>query len=375
MLLKLGEHFKAATPSLVRGVCIVLVAAWASATIGASVVGRTISGLALDSLLRSEPPVNEDRVVLIDITEDDYANIFRRRRPLDPATILEMVRGAISGGASLVAVDIDTSDWPPSVSLDLQPDAAVVWAADFYYQRRGLRREQVMSSALGKPLRGPDSTTECYGVPALGEEAGVVRWFYSGMAAGSLMMPSFVDQVVYRSQHRSCLKEGTGDELNIIDFSARVPAETASTLLKESRALNWKVARAYERKIVIIGGSFHNGDDLKETPVGPMSGLEINGEAISSALHGKTHIEVGEFQAVGADILIGIILVLIGLVGRRAQITATVATAIISCYFSLYLFRQYYLFLSFIPICMGIIVHLYLDSHFHGHGAAVARVQ
>ena len=317
--------------------------------------------------------MDEDRVILIDVTEEDYANIFHRRRPLDPAIILEMVRGAISGGASLVAVDINTSDWPPGISLDLQRDAAVVWAVDYHYQRVGLHRERVLSSLLGKPLLGSGSTTECYGVPALGEEAGVVRWFYSGMAVGSLTVPSFVEQVVYRSQHRSCLEEGAGDDLNVIDFSSRIPAETASTLLKEARSPNWKAARAYERRIVIIGGSFHSGDDLKDTPIGPMSGLEINGEAISSVLHGRTHMEVGEFPAVVADVLIGMVLVLIGLFGRRAQIVATVAAVVISCFFSLYMFRQYYLFLSFVPICMGILVHLHLDKFFHRRdGVAVS---
>lgn len=348
--------------ALIQGAVITVVAACASATIGGSLIGRTISSFTLDSLIRSSRSVPEPRVVLVDITEGDYSSIFHRKRPLDPATILEMIRAAVDGGARLVAIDISTEDWPADTSLNLQQNAAVVWAEDFYTQpnRRGV--QFILPPLLGKPL---PSVRECYGVPALGEEAGVVRWFYSGITIGNSVVPGFVEQIVFRSQHDSCLTEPLNEERRIISFSAQISTETASTLLAEARSRNWKGSHVYDGKILILGGSFHGGADVRETPVGSRSGLDINGQAVASILQGTAHREVSELWAVIGDFLIGMVIVLTGLFGHRAQFAATVITFVLSGFLSLYLFRQYYLFLSLVPICVGIFAHLYLEKRFH----------
>lgn len=350
--------------SLVQGVLITLVAACASGTIGASFLGRAISSFTLDSLIRNTPLNPENKVVLIDITEEDYDNIFHRKRPLDPALILEMVRGAVDGGAKLVAIDISSEDWPANTNLNLQPNAAVVWAEDFYTPPNQHNQELILSPLLGEPLT---STRECYGVPALGEEAGVIRWFYPGLTIGNSVVPGFAEQIVYRSQHDSCLTEPPDEQRRIIAFSAKIPTETASTLLAEARLKNWKGSHAYDGRILILGGSFHSGADVRETPVGSRSGLDINGQAVASLLEGTAHRELSERWAVIIDFCLGIIIVLTGLLGHRLQLAAVLIAMLLSAFLSLFLFRQYFLFLSFFPICIGIFAHIYLENRFHRH--------
>src|SRR6266446_7076935 len=97
---------------LIQGLFIFVVALFFSLSISETVVGTLLAQWTLDRFIRLDPPRQEDQIVLIDITEEDYSTIFGRRRPLDPATVVELVRAAHLAGAKVIAVDINTADWP-----------------------------------------------------------------------------------------------------------------------------------------------------------------------------------------------------------------------------------------------------------------------
>jgi CHASE2 domain-containing sensor protein len=348
------------TKNLVQGVVIFLISLFFSLAIGESIFGKLLAQWTLDRFIRSDTRTIEDQIVLIDITEEDYNQIFSRRRPLDPATIIELVHAAYVAGAKLIAVDISTADWPEEsekLISRVPPKAAVVWARSFYLDHQSQKPNRRLERLLGDV---GTSTSECYGVPALGQEAGIVRYFYSGLKIG-IWQPSFINQIVHRSEHGSCLPPSDRDEeRRIINFSAQIRTESASTLLAQSRQKDWGRRPEYEDKILILGGSFHSGSDTSVTPVGAMSGLEIVGQALSSAMRRNARKELGKGYSVLIDAGIGVVLFVVGLCGRRAQLVVTVTFVLLLGYFSLYVFRQYYLFVSFIPFVLGVLAHMCL---------------
>ena len=350
---------------LARGGVIMLLALLASWGSGASALGHFSGRLFLDPLIRWDAPIDETEIVLVDITEDDYEKVFKKSRPLDPATIVDLITAAHAGGAKLIAVDISTADWPRDwekrKGVKPLPLARIVWARGFYQERDQRRAEYVLEPILG----GVHSAeTECYGVPALAQEAGIVRSFYSNLAIGSHVEPSFVQQIVYRTTHDSCLAADEGGETEIIiNFSSRIRSESASTLLAESRQPDWGRRPEYADKIVILGGTFHSGADIHDTPLGTKAGFEIIGQAVSSVRRGNFHSELGETLSLLIDLVIGVGLLIGGIfVKAWVRVFAYVAMAA-ALFLSLYLFRQYYLFVSFLPFIVGILAHYRLEQY------------
>jgi CHASE2 domain-containing sensor protein len=175
-----------------------------------------------------------------------------------------------------------------------------------------------------------------------------------------MWVPSFIDQIFYRSENGSCLQPQERDEeLRIIDFSAQIRTESASTLLKQSKQEDWGRRLEYADKILIIGGSFHSGSDMSLTPIGVMSGLEIAGQALSSILRRKAGKELGKLYSVLIDAGFGLLLFTVGLWRRYARLFLAIVIVVLVVLLCVYAFRQYYLFVSFIPFVMGSIVHVW----------------
>jgi hypothetical protein len=346
----------------VQGGIITLLAFLASISMGASIIGQTLGRLTLDQLILLDRPVDEDQIVLIDITEKDYTDIFYRKRPLDPKTIVNLITAAHMAGAKLIAVDISTADWPPNWQTPktmLPSGAAIVWARSFYRDIHQPHAQYSLESLLG----GVDPNQHCYGVPRLGEEGGVVRTFYSGMQISGKSEPSFINQIVYRSSHKSCLTEDPADEkMSIIAFSSKMHVESASTLLKQFEQKDWDGHTIYGGKIVILGGSFHSGSDILDTPKGVESGLEVTGQAVSSAIRNNARTQLGEWSSIWIDLGFGILLLLAGIFGRFVQGWVTFASLVLLGIVSVIAFRQYYLFVSFLPFVVGIMVHVILEG-------------
>ena len=358
-----GGSLTARRREFVRGGVFTLLALLASWGSGTSALGHYAGRLFLDPLIRWDAPIDETAIVLIDINEEDYEKVFRKSRPLDPATIVDLITAAHAGGARLIAVDISTADWPRDwekhKGLKPLPPARIVWARGFYQERNQRSAAYRLEPILGGVT---SAAGECYGVPALAQEAGTVRSFYSNLAIGSRVEPSFVQQIVYRFEHDACLAVEEDDETEIIiNFSSRIRSESASTLLAESRQPDWGPRPEYAGKIVILGGTFHSGADVHETPFGTKAGFEIIGQAVSSVRRRNFHRELGETPSLLIDLIISIVLMIGGIYVKAWVRTLAWAATCGALILSLALFRQYYLFVSFLPFIVGILAHYSLE--------------
>lgn len=345
---------------LVHGFGIYVLASLLSIGFGESFIGRELSRFTLDQFLGWRAPEKDDRIVLIDITDDEYRVLFHRRRPLDPKVIFELIRAALQGGAKLIAVDISTEDWPDEwtdAADTLPADTRVVWARSFHV-KPGKSERMVLDPFLGGHER---AAKECYGIPALGEAAGVVRWFYPSMEIAGERHPAFVQQILHRLEKHSCLTEpGEDRHPLIIDFAVQLHHEAASSLLRKSAEADWAARQEYAGKIVILGGSYHAGEDLHVTPIGRLSGLELNGYALWSALSGRERHELTMGWAIAVDLGVGLALMLYTIFGRHPQLPIILMAVVLFFLLSL-LAWQYNLFLSFVPMAGGVILHWYIE--------------
>jgi len=64
----------------------------------------------LDTQMRLDLPATESQVVIVDIGQEDYEEIFdAKTRPLDPSGLQRLADAIAAGGPCAVGVDIDTS--------------------------------------------------------------------------------------------------------------------------------------------------------------------------------------------------------------------------------------------------------------------------
>jgi CHASE2 domain-containing sensor protein len=70
-----------------------------------------------------------DRVAVVVITDQDYANIFRRRSPLDRKKVEDLVRAIDQARAAVIGVDTLTEEWPLGAAAKLEKEvrSPIVW--------------------------------------------------------------------------------------------------------------------------------------------------------------------------------------------------------------------------------------------------------
>jgi CHASE2 domain-containing sensor protein len=301
----------------------------ASTLLARSEFGRVIDEKILDLFIKNEEPLVENGLILVDINDDDFEKIFQGRRPLDPGKIGALVKAAAQGGSKLVAIDIDTEDWPPGAwqevakGLELPDNFALVWARDSNLEESPEGDRLVPEPLLGD--KSPNLQQNCSGYPFLGEQAGIVRWFYLSSVVDGRLAPSFVAQIEHKlSQKRSqsdCLTQASDERRYVINFSYRLPKVPASALFDPDKVLGWA-----GDAVVIIGGSFHQSGDRKHTPLGMRSGLQINGLALATLMNRQSRelkYELGEQWAVLIDVLFAALLVFCAVLSSRLAFWAT----------------------------------------------------
>ena len=71
---------------------------------------RGFETTGLDTWLRLIKPIEPQFVCVVTINDDDYLTIFGGKSPLDPKTVMTLIRAIADGKPTVIGVDIDTSD-------------------------------------------------------------------------------------------------------------------------------------------------------------------------------------------------------------------------------------------------------------------------
>lgn len=361
-------------------VCIALAA---TALLHWTQVVRGYERANLDSLYvlaGGEPP--SEKVIVVAITDDDYAQKFGGRSPLDRETVEKLIRGIGKAGAAVIGVDIFTEDWPDGTASALENEVKVpiVWIRDVAIESGPIVRE--------KTLAGLRRDWGCQGPGVLFLTAGVAREYGSRVAiagdqgVGSFTVPSFtrvIERVYDHHSNQSCAprEEGRGPETEkeFIPFLGPPPTHrrvSASAVMAGMGQDGWEKSALMKGRIVLLGGSFEASRDYYHTPFQErVYGVDIQADILAADLSRGSVGEAGWIMLMVIDAAIGLGLVAIGwLIGRPWILVATVGVVLLVSVGSVFLFEYLGFYLSFIPVLVGVAFH-FLVEHVRDYRALV----
>ena len=285
---------------------------------------------ALDSFLlagRSRPSKD---IYIVEITEDDYRDIFQGRSPLDVAEVRRILTLVQQGSPSVIGVDLDT--YSSEYSKGNFPEA--VWVRDALSNceqdadlegtgkdrpsthAKGLRRFGFLGGHFTEIEKsGRVETTPRSGLSLFPlDRDGVVRRYRAAYFSDQSDPPSsrkgLVDSfpqavlIAHRTARGAMVREpgesprptheahsGSGHEEEglILNFSGDrydFPRMSVRQLKQAAERPFWSTSSPLRGRIVLVGGTYRAARDLYFTPVGPRYGVEITAQAIQSELSG-----------------------------------------------------------------------------------------
>ncbi|MCY7346451.1 MAG: CHASE2 domain-containing protein, partial [Pyrinomonadaceae bacterium] len=199
--------------------------------------------ISLDTQMRLDMPDEESDVVVVDITQQDFEQIFAgQTRPLNPDALQRVIAAIAKGQPCVIGVDIDTS-FPQFANFKVSENMSnVVWSRETAEIPENINEKAVPLDVLGG--QNPEYNKKS-GIPFLIDDAKKVPRFYTRLiktTEGDL--PSFAWAIFKEGKSRNCANlnfpdlEETQDQF-IIGYSrgkkgAGRTRITASNILKFS---------------------------------------------------------------------------------------------------------------------------------------------
>jgi CHASE2 domain-containing sensor protein len=374
----------------------------------------------LDTLLRLHGRQMSTRVVLVEITDEDYKDpkLFAGKSPLSNEQLLKLVSSIQNYHPAAIGMDFDTSseDWcavdasslahvlpPPTSGPAILPP--VVWAEI----PSNVEEQLKLSPVLGGMLQNHDFV----GVPRFPVDSdGLVRRYESEFrVTGSLegcpkqssvlhahapeipavldtnsdnagndrdSMVSFaravlrhacLDSAINCSSLRADLRHPVifnfyGDRYRFPIIQSHEFVGPSADALADDKSIHRHRQDLLKDKIVLIGGNFTAARDVYMTPLGEMAGVELIALAIDSDFDGGIR-ETQKWLEKCADILVGSLIVLVYFYYRRrprfAMMLSLVGVPMVAIAFSLLLFRTAAYWFNFMPIIIGMVLHQMLE--------------
>ena len=333
---------------------------------------KELETTVLDAQMKMDMPAEESNVVIVDITEEDFQELFKgQTRPLNPIALQRLIEAIAAAHPCVIGVDIDTS-FDQFKDFNVSDKYKLV---DFVWSRHSEvsddeEQKVVPSKVLG---RQDPKLDEKSGLPTVEEEKGVIR-FYSRLTQTTQgVLPSFAWAVFKEAKSRKCeginfpnLEETT--EPLIISYSrgadgdgrARIPAAHVLRFAEH----NWPNDSLIRNKIVLLGGSYLR-EDKSDTPLGPMNGVEINANVIESDLRNKGIKPPAFLSIILLQIFDGILLITIFQIfsWRKAALLSLPVIIFLSLACSFFTYHSLSHWMFFVPVMIGIaLTELFEDA-------------
>jgi Predicted transmembrane sensor domain len=345
-----------------------------------------LESLARDFAARTRSVPDLDAITIVTITNDDYANLFRSRSPLDPDALGRIIRAAAAGRPRVIAVDIETSDTSfarlrPVVDSLRRAGTALVFARDAIpcaEEAAGGARDRaahVPCSAdaddpqfiplgvlgSGAIARSDDSVPT--GLPTMElDPKSTVRYYRQVVAvAGGDDMPAFAT-AVRRAYEGPANRTRADSSRRLITFHGGATGTwriTAAELLRLCTLPDSR-RRMLEGRIVMIGGSFRAARDVHHTPVGLLSGIDIQAQTLETELRGggqdvPSTLALGVTQFVATGL---IVLLMFHFAPARAAAALVVAVPLLSMIGSRLVTRSWVDgVMYFLPLFLLLVLH------------------
>ncbi len=337
----------------------------------------------LDSLPSTLTSTPTDDLVIIAIDNDDYAQMFRRTSPLNPARVNQIVEAIQTFDPKVIGIDLDTEDWNPRDAAAVRSTPGrLVWARLFDADATGPLRISKLDKVLGS-----NGDQVCFGLTAMQADSDLrvrqypieYHWTHDGETSAYPSFPVVVHHLVsdgtcpkagdpqveegrteanwdenrllirYRGQRHEIRKISAGALMDTRVLASQAPTNPA---VERMRTL-------LSGHTVLLGGTYSAGRDSYPTPVGMLPGVEILGQAILTATEGPIR-EAGS-GLTWFDISLGMALLLLSLNHPKLSAGINVALLLLLIPISGWLFRSFAFFLDTIPVQIGMLLH----SNFH----------
>ena len=369
----------------------------------------------LDTFLRLHSRQMSDRVVIVEITNEDYKdpNLFGGKSPLNNEQLLKLVSTVQTYRPAAIGMDFDTAskDWCHIESSQLEKalppfTPAVVWAE----VPDNLEEPVRLSPVLGGMLQDRNYA----GIPRFPIDAdGMVRRYESkfhvtgsleacpkqflperdpsskptGAAAtaesddaksNQVSMASFARAVLHHACNNPKMDCSSlhqefdhpvifnfyGDRYRFPIVQSREFIGPSADALSRDENVRHRREDLLKDRIVLIGGNFSAARDVYMTPLGEMAGVELLALAIESDFGGGIR-ETQKWLEKLADFIVGSLIVLIYFYYRRrprfALAFSLIGIPFVATAFSLLLFRTAAYWFNFMPIIIGMVLHQMLE--------------
>ena len=285
----------------------------------------------LDRLQRTAAPVAANRVVLVLVSDRDYAEIFNQISPLDPQKVAQIVQAICRFGPRVVGVDLLTADWTLEDRERTKSfgSCPVRWIADVADVGRDADGPTGLTPVvLGKVLGESTATSAaCWGLSALQPDAdGVVRRYTTHQPAviADSSNPRPVRNIALALakgpwsasecpsdsppegwERRKKIPFSHGDAFRrthaklVLDSMDRQQQSLFETL---------KQGIFTDAPTVILGGAYRQARDRHRTPIGMLHGSEILANVVYTERVGREIVDVSPWISLLVDLTIGALL-------------------------------------------------------------------
>lgn len=326
---------------------------------------------SLNTQMRLDMPDGESDVVIVDISQQDFEQVFAgQTRPLNPDALQQVIAAIAKGQPCVIGVDIDTS-FPQFKNFSVSEEMSnVVWARETAEIPENINEKAVPLQVLGG--QNPEYNKKS-GIPFLIDDAKKIPRFYRRLiktTEGDL--PSFAWAVFKEGRSRGCGAvnfpdlEETADQF-IIGYSrgkhgAGRTKISASNVLKFSENPDWQTNNLIKNKIVLLGGTYLN-EDKSDTPLGAMSGVEITANVIESELRGPikppSFLSMTFLQIFDGFLLIALFQVFSW---RKAILFSLPFIVVLSLACSFFTYYSFSYWLFFAPVMIGVVLTELFDK-------------
>ncbi|HWD00572.1 MAG TPA: CHASE2 domain-containing protein [Candidatus Sulfopaludibacter sp.] len=331
---------------------------------------------AMPDTLTSTPT---HELVIVTITDNDYAEQFHRQSPLDPAKVAAILGDIQYFAPRVIGVDLDTEDWKPEDAARVPSGPGrMVWARLFTADPSGPLRIATLDK-----VQGSDGQQVCYGLTAMQADSDLrVRQYPSSytqtQGSQTVAYPSFPMVVLKMDTDGVCPKgappqaesertesnwdegrlliryRGDRHEIRKIPAGAVIDTRKLAREAPDNPAVQ-QMKTLIDGRIVLLGGTYQAGRDSYPTPVGMVAGVEILGQAILTAAEGP--IKEAGSGLIWFDLALGLGLVLLGLKWPRTATAINLSMLILLVPISAWLFRSFAFFLDAIPVQISVLLH------------------
>jgi CHASE2 domain-containing sensor protein len=326
----------------------------------------------LDPLLRWSAFKDPD-IRVVEITDEDYSKFFKETSPLDRKDLRAVILKIANAKPKLLVIDLDVTPTkderdhnvtplPVQVQNDV-PGTLIIWP-------QTTARPHLYGSEIELPLPPAAIPSTHFGVPLFPRERdGMVRAYMRYVPVIYKNRPTSWPSLAWQAFRGGTASEKPRTEeeepdLLYFNFGSDRYAFGHTDIESIMQRDNAELASNLGGKTVILGGNYAAARDEYFTPAGPMAGVDLVAYAMETEIRGGGMRELQKIADFFVDILLGSFLAVVGYViaSNWLRIAASVLLGLTLPFIGSYLvFHSWNLWLSFVPVILGALVHIGWD--------------